>query len=460
MLDFLYGSVLLPAYETGIKRRKTYRYWRDLERTQWMSPAELRQFQFEALRRLVTHAHEHCPYYREAWEQAGLSPARLQGPDDFQRWPVIDRDAIRAHRMRMRSTAPGIRLLSKSTGGSSGTPLHFDLDTDSNDRRTAAWNRGYGWAGGAPGTKQLYLWSITLTPRARWKQWKDNFYNALYRRCLLNTFGVSDENTTRYLDRLNRYRPKVIVAYAHSLYVFARALAERGLKPFSPRSIIVGAEKLHPFQRELIQQVFQAPVFETYGSREVMLMGAECDRHEGMHLTVDNLLIEVLDDDGRPTPDGQEGNVVVTDLYNVGMPFVRYANGDRAVAGWRTCSCGRGLPLLQEVVGRRSDMVHTPDGRHISGVFFPHLMKDFPAVKHFLVVQDRPDHLDIHLVVDSRWDDQSRDLLEASLRKGIGPTMELGLRTVDRIPLTLAGKHRVVLNLCDGLAVDRLQGVC
>src|SRR5207249_9066595 len=100
--------------------------------------------------------------------------------------------------------------------------------------------------------------------------------------------------------------PDVIVAYTNPLYALARSLEDQGLKAISPRSIIVGAEKLHPFQRALIERVFGAPVFETYGSREFMLIGAECDRHEGLHLTTENLLVEVLDDDGRPTPEGAE----------------------------------------------------------------------------------------------------------------------------------------------------------
>src|SRR2546423_8189267 len=105
-------------------------------------------------------------------------------------------------------------------------------------------------------------------------------------------------------------------------------LADKKVTPHSPKSILVGAEKLHPFQRELIERVFGAPVFETYGSREFMLIGAECDRHDGLHLTAEQLLVEVLEDDGSPTPQGEEGNVVVTDLYNYGMPFIRYATGD------------------------------------------------------------------------------------------------------------------------------------
>lgn len=449
MVRFLNRHVLLPAYETGLRRRKTLRYWKELDRTQWLPRADLERMQFEALRRLVAHAYEHCAYYRQSWSQLGLGPDKLRSPEDFRRWPLIGRGTVAENRTRLRADLAGMKLISKSTGGSSGTPLHFDLNDDSAQRREAAWHRGYSWGGAEPGRKALYLWSISLTKRPRWADWKDRLYQRLYRRTWLNTFGLSEERASEYLAVLNRCRPDAIVAYTHSLYAFARMLDERNLRPFSPKGIVVGAEKLYSFQRQLIEKVFGAPVFETYGSREFMLIGGECDRHAGLHLTTENLLVEVLDEDGRPTPAGEEGNVVVTDLYNFGMPFVRYVNGDRAIAGWGTCACGRGLRLLKQVVGRRSDMIHTPDGRHISGVFFPHLMKDFPAVRRFLVVQDEPDHLEIQLVLKPAWTAADRALLERSIRDGVGPEMRLDLRQVDDIALTGGGKQRVVVNFCD-----------
>jgi phenylacetate-CoA ligase len=445
---FLFRNIVLPAYETWLKRRKTFRYLRDLERSQWQSRRELEDLQLAGLQGLLTHAFQNCPYYRETWSRQGLNPRRLEILADLQRWPVIGRDTIRENRGRMRAQVAGLRLLQKCTGGSSGVPLHFDLDTGSHDRRQAAWYRGYAWGGAGPGAKELYLWSVPSGKPPWWQGWKDRLYNRLHRRRLLNTYALSEERVPAYLRSLNRYRPDAIVAYAQSLYIFARCLEERRLTPFSPRSIIVGAEKLHRFQRAVIERVFQAPVFETYGSREFMLMGAECDRHKGLHLTMEHLLLEVLDDDGRPTPPGQEGNVVVTDLYNYGLPFVRYANGDRMIAGWDHCPCGRGLPLLREVIGRRAEMVHTPDGRHISGVFFPHVIREYPAVRKFLVVQDRPDRILLHLVLGPGWNEAARRSLEKDFRKVIGPAARLDIVPVDHIPLTEAGKHRVVLNLC------------
>jgi phenylacetate-CoA ligase len=255
-----------------------------------------------------------------------------------------------------------------------------------------------------------------------------------------------------YLELFNRWRPDVLVAYTNPLDAFARWLEERSLQPFSPKSIVVGAEKLHGFQRERIERVFRAPVFETYGSREFMLVGAECDHHQGLHLTAEHLIVEIVDEDGRRVVDGEEGQVAVTDLYNYALPFVRYLTGDRAVAGFGQCACGRGLPLLQKVVGRQLDILTTPSGRQIPGEFFPHLIKDFSAVRRFQVIQSSQDRIELKLVVSQDWSKSARDRLQRLIEDQLGNGVQLELREVDEIPLTAAGKLRVVVNECANLA--------
>jgi phenylacetate-CoA ligase len=446
MLRFLHRQLLLPAFETGIKGRRTFAYWRELERTQWLSRTELESIQFQSLRRLVQHAQDHCPYYRSAWQPLGLNRQLLKDPGDFRAWPIITRDTVRENRAAMRAAMPGMKLIAKSTGGSSGVPLQFDLDTDSADRRSAAWHRGYSWAGAAPGTKQFYLWGSDLRPRSKWRQRKEKFYNRLYRKYVWSSFDLTEQRVPALLEDLRQYRPDVIVAYTKPLYELARCANEMGLKPFQPASIVVGAEKLIDFERELIERVFAAPVFETYGSREFMLIGAECEQHRGLHLNIENLLVEILDPTGLPTPPGEEGEIVVTDLFNVGMPFIRYATGDRAVAGFESCSCGRGLPLLKKVTGRQLDILRTPDGRLIPGEFFPHLIKDYPAIRRFQVVQERPNLVVLRLVTDARWNDETRQSLESIIQRMLGSQMQFGIQLAGEIPLTLAGKLQVVVN--------------
>jgi phenylacetate-CoA ligase len=445
VIGSLHRTVVLPLFEGTYKGRKTLSYWRDLERSQWQPRAVLEQGQVESLRRLLRHAQANCPYYREAWEEHGLSSERVGSLADLVQFPLTTREAIRANRQRMRVELPGQRMLTKATGGSSGVPLQFDLNMESHERRTAATYRAYGWAGAGPGTRQLYLWGVPLGQRPWRKRVKDRLWDRLQRRLTLNSFELSRDSVPEFLLRLNRYRPEVIVAYTNPLYVFARALDELNARPYSPRSIVVGAEKLHSFQRDLIQRVFRAPVFETYGSREFMIVGGECERHAGLHLTAENLIVELVDDEGRRTPDGEEGNVVVTDLTNYGMPFVRYVTGDRALAGFEQCACGRGLPLLRKVVGRQLDIIETPDGRSVPGEFFPHLIKDFPAVERFQVVQEVLERVEVRLVVRPDWDEASRDRLGTELHKVLGPEVFLDVRQVSDIPLTSAGKLRVVV---------------
>lgn len=442
----LFRHVAIPAFEHLFKRRQTTRYWRELEESQWLSADALRNRQLATLKQLLQHAESTCEYYRDDWRIKQLKPQQVESLDDFQAWPVVDRDVFRTFGRTIRSTRSHGDLILKATGGSSGVPLEFSMDQLSYERKFAAWFRGYAWAGAWLGTRHWYLWGAALGDVSAARAWKDRLYHALYRRRIANCFELSEERVPWFVADLNRYRPDCIVAYANPLYSFARALDERRIRPFSPKSIVVGAEKLHDFQRELIERVFRAPVFETYGSREFMLIGAECDRHSGLHLTMENLLVEILDDDGQPTPDGEEGNVAITDLTNYGMPFIRYLNGDRAIAGFDTCSCGRGLPLLKKVVGRRLDVLTTPDGRHVPGEFFPHLLKEIPAIRRFQVVQNDPGTIELRLVVNADWTDGARERIEREVRGIIGAAVRLELNVVDDIPLTAAGKLQVVVN--------------
>jgi phenylacetate-CoA ligase len=444
MYGMIYRHLWLPFFDGVLKGRKTLSHWRALEESQWWPRERLEEFQLHALRRLLDHAAGTCPYYHEMFREQGLNSGILQTLADLRKWPLLQRETILESRREMRSALP-YRLISKSTGGSSGTPLHFDLDTGSNDRRTAQMYRGYGWAGGAPGTKQLHVWGAPLSTVAGWKRAKMRLHQWLDRKQILNCFDFTPENLKQHIETWNRYRPEVVVAYTNPLYEFARDLEGRGLIPFAPKSVIVGAEKLHAHQRETIERVFRTEVFETYGSREFMLIGAECEKHQGLHLSMENLFVEILDEDGYPTPHGEEGNVVITDLFNYGMPFIRYVNGDRAIAGWEQCSCGRGLPLLKKVTGRQLDILRTPDGRRVPGEFFPHLVKDYPAIRRFQVIQDQLDRIEIRLVAPE-WNTELERRFLAEVREGVGEVVGIALQQVDDIPLTAMGKLKVVIN--------------
>jgi phenylacetate-CoA ligase len=277
-----------------------------------------------------------------------------------------------------------------------------------------------------------------------WRQKKVRLYDALYRRTTESCFDIAESEVDRLHASLARTRPDAIVAYTNAIYTLARLFEARGLTPYRPGSIVIGAEKLHDFQRTVIERVFRAPVFETYGSREFMLMAAECPAHAGLHLTMEHHLVEVLDDAGLPVAPGVEGNVVVTDLTNRGMPFVRYANGDRAIASAEHCACGRGLPLLAAVTGRRLDVLQTPDGGRLPGEFFPHLIKEIPAVQRFQVIQDNERVIRLRVVAPA-WREADAAWLRGELA-AVAPSLTLDIQLVPEIALTPTGKLQVVVN--------------
>lgn len=445
MYETLYRNILLPMFDGTIKGRQTMKHWQRAEATQWHSRSELELQQLVDLRRLVAHAAAHSLYYKNLFLEHAIDPAGISSFDDFRRIPLLHRETIAKNRLQLSTSLP-MKRIGKSTGGSSGEPLHFEISAESNDRRVAMTHRGYGWAHAGPGTRQLYIWGTPPSRLAAWKRWKMSLHHAFDHHLVLSCFEFTPEMMHRQLRRMNAWRPQVIVAYTNAAYEFARFIESEGLQVWQPKSIVVGAEKLHDFQRIVLERVFKAPVFETYGSREFMLIGAECDQHSGLHLSMENLFVEILDDEGQPTPAGEEGNVVITDLFNDAMPFIRYVNGDRAIAGFENCPCGRGLPLLRKVTGRQLDVLTTPDGRKIPGEFFPHLIKDYRSIRRFQVIQNEPHEIIVRMVTSGGLTLADLHHLEKDLREGIGPIVTLKLEQVDDIPLTRAGKLKVVVN--------------
>ncbi|SMP44175.1 phenylacetate-CoA ligase [Neorhodopirellula lusitana] len=447
LVERFYRGIVLPGFDSVVKGRKTFQFADELNQSQWWPVEKIEELQSRRLSSLIEFCWQHSCHYRDAWTQAGLKASDIDSAGDLSKLPLTTRETMRDHASRIRTWLHGQASVVKSTGGSSGSPLRFTIDTEANDRRVAAALRGYAMAGGGPGTKQVHLWGGAIGDQGPLRAAKEYVYSRwLNRRVMLDSFGLCDSNAERFVRQINRHRPDVLVAYTNPIDTLSRIVLERDLSVHQPRAIITGAEKLHVHQRQRIEEAFGAPVFETYGSREFTLIGAECSEHAGLHLTSENLIVEVVDEDGRPTPEGEEGDIAVTDLWNRSTPFVRYLIGDRAVAGLERCPCGRGLPLLRKVVGRQLDMLPTLDGRRLPGEFFPHLIKDFVSIRQFQVVQRTIDEVVLKVIVDQRWSSEQADRLHALVSEGVGRTTRLRIEEVAAIPVTKQGKHRVVVS--------------
>jgi len=446
----LYRSALYPLYESVLRGRKTLKYLAEFERTQWLSPDEIRANQWDALKRMLAHAYEEVPFYRRAFDRAGLTPGDVRSRDDFCRVPFLekthlqeDQDELIARSFRDKP------LITSHSGGSTGQPVEFKFHRDHYDRRCAAWMRADRWAGWELGEPQVVLWlgvGSGVGKRKRLDKWKERLHWAFMRWKVLTITKLSRETIPEYIEAMRRFRPRNIYGLAGGVYAFAVLAEELGLEPPRMKGIILGAEKVFPHQKQKIGEVFRTPVFERYGCQEVCNIGEECDRHNGMHVNADGLIVEVVDENGRPAAPGTVGEVVVTSLDNFAMPFIRYRLGDMGILSDRVCACGRGLPLIKEVLGRTLDTIATPEGVFCSGVMMPHFMKEFSCVKEFQFVQDRVDHLKIRLVPTSEWNENMKAYMERELRRYVGPTMQIEFEESDRLERTKSGKYRMVIS--------------
>jgi phenylacetate-CoA ligase len=442
--SILYDRALRPLYDAA-RGRSGYRLLADAKRRQWLTPSEVREFQWAELQRLLHHAYEFSPWYRARFDQARIRPADIRQPDDLLQIPPLTRDEIREHRDVMHATNYRGRTYEHKTGGSSGKPVQFFVNRNSYEWRVAVSMRAYEWAGCEEGKRQFFLWGAPVGPQSLRQRVKARMYNAVLRRYIVNSFRFNPATMADCVRRLNAFRPTTVVGYTNALSTLARYLLDRGEQVAPPHAVITAAEGVNDQQRALIEKAFGAPVFASYGCREFMLIAMECERHNGLHLSSDNLYVEVISGD-RPTPVGQVGEILVTDLHNFGMPFLRYKIGDLGVPTDRVCGCGRGLPLLERVEGRIIDVIRTPDGRAVPGVFFPHVFKEFPAVKQFQVVQKQLDRLHIKLVVPNGDPTEQLRQAEREIRNILGDTITIDFERVDEIPLSASGKFRVTVS--------------
>jgi len=447
--ELLFRRVLYPAYEAGLARRHTLRHLRGYERDQWLAPEQVRALQWSRLKHLIDHCWKNVPFYRRRWQQVGATPADIRTLEDYARLPPLTKRDIRENFSSLQARNQREPLLYKATGGSTGEPLRFGYTRESYERRTAVMWRGYGWTGARPGRRTLLLWAGTVGNPGWVDVLKDRAYHAAFQRRMLDSFGMRDDNLSRYADEIEAFAPEIIVGYVGPLVRLAQWMADNGRTIAGVQSVLGAAEALHDFQRPILEAAFPgATAYNTYGCREVMLIASECEHRDGLHINADHLVVETLP--GPAAHTHGKGELVVTDLSNYGMPLMRYLNGDLVTPGPDTpCACGRGLPRLSRVDGRKLDAIRTTDGRLLPGEFFPHMLKDVAGVRRFQVLQERIDRLRIDIVPGPEFGGAQEGYIRGELARTLGSGVDIQLRRVDAIPLTPAGKFRVTVSMLE-----------
>jgi len=443
MYEWIFSRCLLPAYGVVSPRNRLTGYLREYRRSQWLEPRAVAQLQLEKLNRLLQHSWQHVPYLQDRWRKAGLRPEPLRTIAELAAYPLVTKDEITNNYEAMKARPFLGKTQTKVTGGSTGEPFRFEMTTESDARRNAVMWRGYEWAGARLGRRAAYLWGTNPSARGLSSR-KERLFHAAFNRKMVGCFDMRPETLPNIAAQLANARPEVVVGYVSALTALASWALENGVSLRMASSVLTAAEGLRSDQRELIAQAFGCPVFNTYGCREVMLIASECEQRNGLHLNADHLVVETIDESGAGVV-GSAGRVILTDLHNYGMPLIRYENGDVAVSTSRTCSCGRGLPMLERVEGRMLDIIRTADGRIVPGEFFVFVFKDYTWIYEYQVIQRDLGNLQILLVLRPAGGEVDLQAVRSRLTEVLGTQIEVKIDTVAAIPRTASGKLRVTI---------------
>lgn len=445
----LLGGLLYPAWERGVRRRPTLRYLDELVATERAPLHALRALQERRLRRLATHAVEHVPFYRERFADAGLTPASLT-LENLARLPVLTRREAADSADRRRSQAPPFAVIEKTTGGTTGEPLVIRYDLDSEHRRQAMKLRGYGWAGYQIGDPVLHYWGAATRPdtprRQRAKAWLDH---ALKREVYVDCTPRGEAHLAETVALIRTLEPRVLICYAQAGADLARYIVANRARAWDDIAVITGAEALLDVDRTAFEHAFGPRVCETYGCREHMLIGIECGARQGLHLSMENLIVEVVVRDGdttRPAAPGETGDVVITDLHNFGAPFIRYANGDMAAfAAPGSCPCGRSHLRLARIEGRSTETLRDAAGNRIGGMVFNLAFSPLAEhVRQFQAIQHPDASITLKIIPAANFSDAALAHIQQSCAKYL-PGIPVTPLLVDDIPLTSSGKRRIVI---------------
>ncbi len=437
------SGLIFPLHER-IKGHTSVAVRRSLEESQWWSAAQLRALQLRRLKALIERAYAQVPYYRRLMDARGIHPRDMDSLDAIGAFPFLTKSEIRAHADDLKARdARGLARF--NTGGSSGEPLIFFIGSERVSHDVAAKWRATRWWGVDIGDPEVVVWGspIELSAQDRVRQWRDR----LLRTRLIPAFEMSPENLDRFLGEIRVRRPRMLFGYPSSLSLIARHARQRGqrMDDLGIRVAFVTSERLYDDQRSDIEDAFGCRVANGYGGRDAGFIAHQCP--EGaLHITAEDILVEIVDSEGRILPSGELGEIVVTHFATGDFPFIRYRTGDMGVLGAEPCRCGRGLPVLKDLQGRATDFVVAFDGTLMHGLALIYVIRDLDGIERFKIIQESLNHTRVLVEPGPGYGQTTAATIVVGLKARLGPEVQVDVEAVDQLPADPSGKFRYVVS--------------
>ena len=423
-----------------------------LEQSQWWQPEELLQKQLQQFGLLAAHAYRHSPFFKDRFDQAGLDVKNYWSTENFSSIPLLTRAELmhQAEHIHCRALPQKHGAVHKiQTSGSTGQTVAV-LKTEVTQLIWLAL------------VMREHLWherdfSATLAVIKAMTPTLDDPIEAAklgwgHPTTLLFDTGPSYSqplamDVAQQVAWFARIDPKYLLTYPSNLNALLDHYESGAPLPVALKQIRTVGETLHPGLRERCKKLGDIDIVDMYSSQEVGLIALQCPVSGLYHIQSESLIVEVLDDEGRQCPPGQVGRVVITDLHNFATPLIRYEIRDYAEVG-PTCPCGRGLPTLSRIMGRRRNMVTLPDGSKHWPLIGAYRFREVADIKQYQAIQHSLSDVEIRLVVDVPLSSAHELQLTTLIHSALGHPFTLRFTYfTEELPRTKGGKFEEFISL-------------
>jgi phenylacetate-CoA ligase len=433
----------------SIRAQNTYLLVNQLLESEWLPRPQIVAEQLRQLRALLQFAKQQCLFYTDRIRSCGLNPAAITSLDDFRRMPLLTRTDLQDNfdLLRARTLPADTRDAGEmTTTGSTASPVKVLLTS----KTVAFWNaccmRDFIWSDLDPKGK---LVSLRYFPRGPQKaRTPEGHESPDWGAPITYLFSTGPSllmdvctDLQVQLSLLLRADPDYILSYPSNLELLGQMLSKSGQKLTRLKCICSIGEILPDLVRQNIERLFSARVWDLYSAREVGYIASQCPSGHGYHVYDENVLVEILDDDGHPCSPGQPGRVVVTSLMNYGLPLIRYEIGDYAATIADPCPCGRNLSRLSHIIGRQRGQLIRPDGGIVFSYYLNSAIRRVGAIRQFQVIQHERDRIEVIVVPMAGFGaEQERQILETFQRE-FGCPIRVTVTRVPHIERAPGGKY-------------------
>lgn len=439
--------IFLPMYFCKTKNHSLKRL-SELEKSQYLSVDAIKSKQISDLKKLLIHCYDNVPFYRLRFDSVGFNPTQFTDFSDLSCIPYLTKEDLQnnLHQLVARNFRKESLILD-SSGGSTGKPTNFYRDVRRSTEGWADQVRHDRWCGWDLGEKRVLLWGAQREFDVQTSAKYMLVEKYIHRVFGFNAFDITENKILEYIYALKVIKPTMILAYANVAHLFASIIKNKNidLSHLKLKGLICSAETLTVQKRMEIESAFSCKVLNRYGSREVGLVASECLCQSGLHIDSDSVYVEI-EKSGRETVPDETGEIIVTDLWNYGMPFIRYQMGDVGSKSSQSCTCGRNLPIIKNIEGRVSDFIVDSKGGLVHGEYFTHLFYGLEGVDQFQLVQENIDRIRLRIVPGKNFVPSNLDPVVDKIKQCLGKDLIVDVEISESSFVEASGKFRFAIS--------------